>query len=112
MENKYRKLLQKEQPNLYDNYESIMLEQFELFCKKQLDYGSSNISTGANLETEEGKVFALTGLWFRMNDKISRWKNLIIKNRKANNESLVDSFMDLGNYSIIAQLVSKGLWTK
>ena len=93
MENKYRKLLQKEQPNLYDNYESIMLEQFELFCKKQLDYGSSNISTGANLETEEGKVFALTGLWFRMNDKISRWKNLIMKKRKANNESLVDSFI-------------------
>ena len=112
MENKYRKLLQKEQPNLYDNYECIMLEQFELFCKKQLDYGSSNISTGANLETEEGKVFALTGLWFRMNDKISRWKNLIMKKRKANNESLVDSFMDLGNYSIIAQLVSKGLWTE
>ncbi len=35
-----------------------------------------------------------------------------MKKRKANNESLVDSFMDLGNYSIIAQLVSKGLWTK
>ena len=110
MKNKYRNLLKKESPNLYKNYESIMLEQFELFCKKQLDYGISNISTGADLDTEEGKKFALSGLWFRMNDKISRWKNLIIKNRKANNESLVDTFQDLGNYSIISQLISKNQW--
>jgi len=110
MKNKYRNLLKKESPNLYKNYESIMLEQFELFAKKQLDYGIGNISTGADLDTEEGKKFALSGLWFRMNDKISRWKNLIIKNRKANNESLVDTFQDLGNYSIISQLISKNQW--
>ena len=54
MKNTYRKLLQKESPNLYKSYESIMLEQFELFCKKQLDYGISNISTGADLNTDEG----------------------------------------------------------
>ena len=59
MQNKYRKLLQKEAPNLYKNYEEIVEEQFELFAKKQLDYGISNISTGANLETKEGKDFAL-----------------------------------------------------
>ena len=59
-----------------------LLEQFELFAKKQLDYEAGNISTGADLDTEDGKKFALSGLWFRMNDKISRWKNLIIKNRK------------------------------
>ena len=110
MKNKYRELLKKESPNLYNNYESIMLEQFELFCKKQLDYGIGNISTGADLTTEEGKQFALNGLWFRMNDKISRWKNLIIKKRKANNESIVDTFQDLGNYSIISQLISKEQW--
>ena len=33
-----------------------MLEQFELFCKKQLDYGIGNISTGADLTTEEVKI--------------------------------------------------------
>jgi hypothetical protein len=49
-------------------------------------------------------------LWFRMNDKISRWKNLIIKNRKGNNETLLDTYQDLGNYSIICQLIKKGLW--
>jgi len=110
MKNTYRTLLKKESPNLYNNYELIVEEQFELFAKKQLDYGISNISTGANLEVVEGKEFALHGLWFRMNDKISRWKNLIIKNRKGNNETLKDTFQDLGNYSIICQLVNKGLW--
>ena len=88
----------------------ILLPGNELFAKKQLDYGISNISTGANLETKEGKDFALNGLWFRMNDKISRWKNLIIKNRKGNNETLLDTYQDLGNYSIICQLINKGLW--
>ena len=38
------------------------------------------------------------------------WKNLIIKNRKGNNETLLDTFQDLGNYSIICQLINKGLW--
>ena len=55
MKNNYRKQLQKECPNLYKSYESIVEEQFELFAKKQLDYGISNISTGANLESKEGK---------------------------------------------------------
>ena len=109
MKDNYRQQLKKECPNLYKSYEAIVEEQFELFAKKQLDYGISNISTGANLETKEGKDFALNGLWFRMNDKISRWKNLIIKNRKGNNETLLDTYQDLGNYSIICQLINKGL---
>ena len=58
----------------------------------------------------KAKSLLYHGLWFRMNDKISRWKNLIIKNRKGNNESLVDTFQDLGNYAIISQLISKGQW--
>ena len=110
MKDNYRQQLKKECPNLYKSYEAIVEEQFELFAKKQLDYGISNISTGANLETKEGKDFALNGLWFRMYDKISRWKNLIIKNRKGNNETLLDTYQDLGNYSIICQLINKGLW--
>jgi hypothetical protein len=110
MKNTYRQLLKKESPILYKNYMKVVEEQFELFAKKQLDYGIGNISTGADMESKEGKSFALQGLWFRMNDKINRWKNLIIKNRKANNESLKDTFQDLGNYSIICQLVNRSLW--
>ena len=99
-----------ESPELFENYVKIAEEQFELFCKKQLDYGINNISTGANMETKTGKGFALNGLWFRMNDKINRWKNLMVKKRSARNEPLKDTFQDLANYSIICQLVEKGLW--
>ena len=113
MQNKYRKLLQKEAPNLYKNYQDIVDEQFELFAKKQLDYGISNISTGANLETKEGKEFALHGLWFRMNDKIQRLKQLVVLGQPDEvGESTQDTYADLSVYGIIAQLVQNGKWAK
>ncbi|MDB4343478.1 nucleotide modification associated domain-containing protein [bacterium] len=101
-----------EYPTIYNGYLQIMDEQFELFCKKHLDYGMGNISQGTNLDTEDEKKFALSGLFFRMNDKINRWKNLIISNRKANNETLIDTYQDLTNYGIISQLVERDMWRK
>ena len=113
MKNKYRELLKKESPNLYDNYESIMLEQFELFCKKQLDYGIGNISTGADLTTEEGKQFALSGLWFRMNDKIQRLKQLVVLGQPDEvGENIQDTYEDLSVYGIISQIVQRKKWAK
>lgn len=105
-------ILQKEYPTIAKGYEQIILEQFELFAKKHLDYGMSNISAGTQLANDEEKEFALTGLWYRLSDKVNRWKNLIIKKRKANNESLIDTYQDIVNYGIIAQLVERGLWKK
>ena len=51
---------------------------------------------------------SLTGLWFRMNDKIQRLKNLLMGGQKANNEPLVDSFLDVSNYGIMATIVKNG----
>ena len=48
MKNKYRNLLKKESPNLYKNYESIMLEQFELFANL-FDSIPRNVSYFTNL---------------------------------------------------------------
>ena len=49
----------------------------------------------------------------RMNDKINRLINLVIKkNEKPQNESVMDSFMDLANYAVIAKIVSEGKWGK
>ena len=87
-----------------------MEEQFELFAKKHLDYGMHNVSAGTNLETNDEVEFAMTGLWYRLSDKINRWKNMIISGRKAQNETLIDTFQDVTNYGIIAQLVSRGMW--
>ena len=105
-------ILKEEYPTIYDGYMDVMEEQLELFSKKHLDYGMSNISAGTLLATEEERAFALTGLWYRISDKISRWKNLLINNRQINNEPLTDTYQDIVNYGIIAQLVERGLWKK
>ena len=105
-------ILQKEYPTIAKGYEQIILEQYELFAKKHLDYGMSNISAGTQLSNTDEIEFALTGLWYRLNDKVNRWKNMIISKRKANNEPLIDTYQDITNYGIIAQLVERGLWKK
>ena len=104
--------LQEEYPIIAKGYEQIFLEQYELFAKKHLDYGMSNISAGTQLSNDQEKEFALTGLWYRLSDKVNRWKNMIINKRKANNEPLTDTYQDIVNYGIIAQLVERGLWKK
>ena len=105
-----REILKSEYPAIYHGYQSIVDEQFELFAKKHLDYGMHNVSAGTNLDTQDETEFAMTGLWYRLSDKINRWKNMIISGRKAQNETLIDTFQDVTNYGIIAQLVSRGMW--
>jgi hypothetical protein len=105
-------LLEMHYPTIYNGYKTIMEEQFELFAKKHLDYGMSNISAGTQLANQDEIDFALTGLWYRVSDKISRWKNLIITKRASQNEPLTDTYRDIANYGIIAQLVERGWWKK
>jgi hypothetical protein len=105
-------ILKEEYPLIYKGYKEIVDEQFELFAKKHLDYGMHNVSAGTNLETPEEVEFAMTGLYYRISDKTNRWKNMIISQRKAQNETILDTFQDITNYGIIAQLVSKGMWRK
>lgn len=107
---KASEILKKEYPSIYDGYCNIMEEQLELFSKKHLDYGMHNITAGTSLANEEERSFALTGLWYRISDKVNRWKNIIITGRKTQNETLIDTYQDLTNYGIIAQLVEKGMW--
>jgi hypothetical protein len=104
--------LEDEYPTIAAGYKQILKEQYELFAKKHLDYGMSNISAGTQLETLEETQFALTGLWYRISDKVNRWKNLIITKQTANNEPIRDTFQDITNYGIIAQLLERGYWKK
>ena len=89
-----------------------MMEQYILFCKKHRNYGTSNINVGTNLETEGDIKLSLTGLWFRMNDKIQRLKQLVLLSREAKvtTESVKDTFQDLSIYGIIAQIVKNKQW--
>ena len=104
--------IEKNLPMTSKMFQDIQFNQWQLFCKKQKDYGPGNISVGTNLETDEEVKLALMGLWFKMNDKIQRLKQLVIHNQEPENESLMDSFMDLANYALIAQLVKKQVWGK
>jgi hypothetical protein len=78
-----------------------------------MDYGLGNISLGTNLEESEDVNLSLTGIWLRCNDKINRLKNLLRRGHNyVENEGMIDSFLDIANYGIIAMLVIKDKWKK
>tara|TARA_R100001594_G_scaffold93308_1_gene127618 strand:- start:33 stop:383 length:351 start_codon:yes stop_codon:yes gene_type:complete len=87
-------------------------EQYHLFCLKQYDYGPGNISVGTQLINDDEVQFSILGLWFRINDKIQRLKNIFTSKQNPQNESVQDSFMDLANYCNIALIVLKRKWAK
>ena len=112
MPNKSVQKLKEEHPGIADAFEHIMAEQYELFASKMLSYGKGNISVGTELQTEAEIKLSLTGLFFRMNDKVQRIKNLVALNKDnyVTSESIQDTFQDLSIYGIIAQIVAAGRW--
>ena len=103
-----------EWPQMTAEFQKIQREQYELFLHKQHDYGPGNISVGTQLQTEEEIKLSLTGLWFRMNDKIQRLKTLLMGGRESavNGEPMEDAFLDVSNYGIMARIVKNGKWGK
>jgi hypothetical protein len=103
---------EKTYPELAYEFQQIQKEQYELFASKMMDYGLSNISLSSTLEKEEDINLSITGIWLRCNDKINRLKNLLQRNGKnyVKGEAMIDSFIDISNYGIIAQLVMKDKW--
>ena len=105
--------MEKEWPEMTGEFKRLQAEQYELFCRKQHDYGPSNISVGTQLITEDEIKLSLTGLWFRVNDKVQRIKNLLMGNREAAvDEPLEDAFLDMSNYGIMATIVKNRKWGK
>ena len=106
--------MEQEWPEMTEEFKKLQREQYELFCHKQHDYGPGNISVGSPLLTEEDIKLSLTGLWFRMNDKIQRLKTLLMNNRvnAVSGEPMEDAFLDVSNYGIMATIVKNGKWGK
>ncbi len=81
----------------------LSLENVRLFDSKQVDYGSQNVSLNGEL-----------GVMVRTQDKVSRMRNLLLKqlsgDKEVNHESLEDTYRDLANYGIIGLMLNKGLW--
>ena len=102
-----------EWPEMTKEFKRLQREQYELFCRKQHDYGPGNISVGTTLQTDEEIHLSLTGLWFRMNDKIQRLKTLLLSGREtAVGEPLEDAYLVVCNYGIMATIVKNGKWGK
>lgn len=105
--------MEKKFPIMTEEFKRIQQAQYELFCAKQSNYGPDNISMGTTLEREEDRKLSLQGLFFRINDKVNRYKQMIMFGSKdAVGESLDDTFKDISVYGIIAQLVQSGKWGK
>jgi len=108
------KYMERTYPEMTGEFLKIQSEQYELFCRKQYDYGPQNIAVGTILKTPEDIKLSLLGLWFRMNDKIERMKTLLLRNgtNSVEGEPVVDSYNDISVYGIMAQVVSRGKWAK
>ena len=103
--------IEKHYPETSKEFKRIQDEQYETFCKKQMDYGPSNISMGTGVGEAINIKLATTALVIRINDKVQRLLNLVVSNdREAQNEPVVDAFKDLSVYGIIAQIVKNGRW--
>lgn len=100
-------------PQMTTEFKKILEEMYLTFCQKQRNYGPSNISVGTALETDDDVKLALTGLWFRQNDKIQRLKQMVVLGQPDEvGESISDTYEDLSVYGVIGQLVQRGKWAK
>ena len=108
------KQMEQEWPEMTTEFKKLQREQYELFLHKQHDYGPGNISVGTQLQTPEEIKLSLTGLWFRMNDKLQRVKTLLMHGRESavKDEPLEDAYLDFSNYGIMDTIVSRGKWCK
>ena len=106
--------MEKKYPKMTSEFKKIQQEQYELFLHKQHDYGPGNISVGTQLQTPEEIKLSLTGLWFRMNDKLQRVKTLLMNDRDSavKDEPLEDAYLDVSNYGIMATIVGRDKWGK
>lgn len=105
------KMCEEKYPETTKEFKKILKEQYEIFCKKQLNYGPDNISGGTSLKSADDIRFSLMGLFFRMNDKVQRLKQLVVLGTKDTvGESIDDTYQDLSVYGIIAQIVKRQKW--
>ena len=100
-------------PETCNEFKRLQKEQYETFCKKQYDYGQHNITLGMDLSNPDNRHLSITAIIIRINDKVQRLFNLVLKRKaEAQNEPVEDAFKDLSVYGIIAQIVAAGKWGK
>ena len=108
------KSVEQSYPETCEEFKIIQLEQFETFCRKQFDYGPNNISLGSDLHKKEDIVASISAIVVRLNDKIQRLINLVLRKKtfETANEPVFDAFSDTAVYCIIAEIVKRKKWCK
>lgn len=86
-------------PELENELQKIMNEDFLTFCVKQRDYGPGNISK-----------FGEHGVLVRVSDKVERLINLTKHGRTPSNEAIEDTWKDIRIYAAIAEMIRRGKW--
>ena len=106
------RLMEERHPEMMEEFRKIQREQYELFAQKQMAYGKGNIMLGGDIGVEEDRVAAIRGITIRLNDKMQRLLNLVLKGvaNPLKNESVSDTFMDMSVYGIISLIVERGNW--
>ena len=106
--------IEKNYPKMSKEFRRLQEEQYELFLRKQYDYGKSNITLGGNVDDDDDNRVAITALVIRLNDKIQRLLNIVIKRKmsETQNETIEDTFVDIANYANIALVVKSKKWGK
>ena len=132
-----KKTIEELYPECTDELMKNFDKAYDLFCKKQADYGPYNIELGLNLQakrkartehsslpstrTQENQLLAPFGVIVRMNDKLQRLLHLQSKAlkdfyqgtyNKPQNESFDDSCIDTMNYANILMVLRNGKWGK
>ncbi len=109
----------KEYPVMTKEFQRILDQMYIVFALKQNDYGSGNIALGTSLKNQAEINAARKAVLVRTFDKLNRMINLefmkggtILENVEPTNEPLMDAWEDTGVYSVIAQLVIRGVWGK
>ncbi|MEK7079359.1 MAG: hypothetical protein AAB929_04790 [Patescibacteria group bacterium] len=87
--------------DLEEAFEEVCQEMKATFVQKHKDYGKGNI-----LDTGE------MGIAYRISDKLNRLKNLLLANKNPKNESIDDSWMDIGVYGVIALMFRRRWFQK
>jgi hypothetical protein len=87
--------------SLDEAYKQVELELLQLFIKKHKDYGKGNILSVKEL-----------GIALRISEKIERIKHLLMQTNAPANESIEETWMDIGVYAIIAILLRRGQFEK
>jgi hypothetical protein len=78
-------------------FEQVNKELLEMFLKKHKDYGKGNILTVQEL-----------GIALRISEKIERIKHLLSENKNPANETVEETWVDIGVYAILAVLLRRG----